>query len=218
MGDMNQLLFAKSYVHLVKGPILEVGSRDYGTTQNFRSLFAQCEYVGTDMLPGKGVDLVLDLTADFPAIEQALGGKRFQTVICMSVMEHCADPFKMAHNIQALMADGGILLLSLPFVWEIHGYPDDYWRFTPNGVRRLFSGLDFETHGGKAWTSRDGECADLDAELFRTKFSSRGHRFGKLGAFAAATMKRVGLMKQVFGYRYVFPPVMLSMVGRKPVA
>lgn len=33
MGDMNQLLFAKSYVHLVKGPILEVGSRDYGTTQ-----------------------------------------------------------------------------------------------------------------------------------------------------------------------------------------
>lgn len=39
MGDKNQLLFAESYAHLVKGPILEVGSHDYGTTQDFRSLF-----------------------------------------------------------------------------------------------------------------------------------------------------------------------------------
>lgn len=217
MGDKNQLLFAKSYAHLVKGPILEIGSHDYGTTQDFRSLFPQCEYVGTDMLPGKGVDLVLDLTAELSVIDQALGGKRFQTIICMSVLEHCSDPFRMARNIEALMAEDGVLLLSVPFVWELHGYPDDYWRFTPNGVRRLFSGLDFETHGGQAWSSRDGESAGLDGELFRTKFSSRdtSGRFGKLSALAAATMKKTGIMKSVFGYRYVFPPVMLSMVGCK---
>lgn len=218
MGDKNQLLFAESYAHLVKGPILEVGSHDYGTTQDFRSLFPHCEYVGTDMLPGKGVDLVLDLTTDLAAIDQALDGKRFQTIICMSVLEHCADPFRMARNIEALMTEGGILLLSVPFVWELHGYPDDYWRFTPNGVKRLFNGLDFETHGGRAWSSRDGESTELSGELFRTKFSSReaGNRFGKLSALAAATMKKAGIMKSVFGYRYVFPPVMLSMVGRKP--
>jgi len=163
MGDRNQLLFVQSHAQLVKGPILEVGSKDYGTTQDFRSLFPGEEYIGTDMFPGKGVDIVLDLTEDFERIDRALQGKRFNTIICMSVLEHCSDPFRMARNIESLLTEEGVLLLGVPFVWEIHGYPDDYWRFTPNGVKRLFPGLDFETHAGSAWTSRDGESGKLDA-------------------------------------------------------
>jgi hypothetical protein len=138
MGDANQLLFAKSYANIVKGPILEVGSRDYGNTQNFRDLFAGEQYLGIDMQAGKGVDQVLDLADEFESIDKTLHGQRFKTIICMSVLEHCRDPFKMAKNIQALMTDDGILLVSVPFSWEIHGFPDDYWRFTPSGVKMLF--------------------------------------------------------------------------------
>lgn len=65
MGDTNQLLFAKSFENIVEGPILEVGSRDYGNTQNFRGLFAKEHYIGIDMQAGKGVDQVLDLANDF---------------------------------------------------------------------------------------------------------------------------------------------------------
>jgi hypothetical protein len=49
MGDINQLLVVQRNADLVRGPILEVGSKDYGTTQDFRSLFRHCTYVGTDM-------------------------------------------------------------------------------------------------------------------------------------------------------------------------
>lgn len=217
MGDRNQLLFVQSHAQLVKGPILEVGSKDYGTTQDFRSLFPGEEYIGTDMFPGKGVDIVLDLTEDFERIDRALQGKRFNTIICMSVLEHCSDPFRMARNIESLLTEEGVLLLGVPFVWKIHGYPDDYWRFTPNGVKRLFPGLDFETHAGSAWTSRDGESGKLDDQLFRIRFSSRakGNRLGLVAGSFTALCRKVGLLRAVFGYRYVFPPVMLSMVGKK---
>ena len=219
MGDVNQLAFAKYYSHIVKSPILEIGSKDYGNTQDFRALFRDVEYLGTDMQSGKGVDMVLDFTEDFELIDEKLEGKRFGTIICMSVLEHCSDPFKMARNIQSLMKDGGVLLVSVPFVWEVHGFPDDYWRFTPNGVRALFPGLDFDVYNGQAWTSKNGEFSDLDDELFRIKFSSKreksGRQIGFVTALIASVFKKIGVMKSVFGYRYVFPPVMVSMIGKK---
>ena len=80
MGDANQLLFVKSVAHVLKGPVLEVGSRDYGNTQDFRALFPGADYVGIDMQAGKGVDLVLDLTEDFEILDGRLGGDRKSVV------------------------------------------------------------------------------------------------------------------------------------------
>lgn len=64
MGDLNQLDFVDENRLSVKGPILEVGSKDYGNTNNFRLLFEHELYIGTDQEPGKGVDVVCDFTAD----------------------------------------------------------------------------------------------------------------------------------------------------------
>lgn len=216
MGDTNQLLFAKSFANIVKGPILEIGSKDYGNTQNFRDLFSGEQYLGIDMQPGKGVDQVIDLTDNFESIDSALHGERFNTIICMSVLEHCRDPFKMARNIQSLMTDDGVLLVSVPFSWEIHGFPDDYWRFTPSGVRTLFQELDFEAHEGAAFAGKHGQKSTLDGDFFKLKFSLKSrHLLGGFTAFLVMSFKKLGLMKSIFGYRYVFPPVMISMVGKK---
>jgi SAM-dependent methyltransferase len=219
MGDVNQLIFVKSYSRIVKGPVLEIGSKDYGNTQDFRSLFPDLEYIGSDMQAGKGVDKVLDFTKDLEVIDENLDHKRFGTIFCMSVLEHCIDPFKMARNIQSLMKDDGVLLVSVPFVWEVHGFPNDYWRFTPNGVRALFPDLDFDAHDGSAWTSRDGESSKLDDELFRVKFSSKrkptDRKIGYIASLIASVFKKLGVMKPIFGYRYIYPPVMISMVGKK---
>ena len=55
MGDMNQFNFVKSNAHRVKEPILEVGSKNYGNTPDFRSLFPDFEYIGVDMEEGGGM-------------------------------------------------------------------------------------------------------------------------------------------------------------------
>ena len=45
-----------------EGPYLEVGSKDYGNTQDIKALFPETErYIGIDMEEGSRVDIVLDL-------------------------------------------------------------------------------------------------------------------------------------------------------------
>ncbi len=39
MGNINQLNFVLQNVNIIQGPILEVGSKDYGNTPDFRSRF-----------------------------------------------------------------------------------------------------------------------------------------------------------------------------------
>ena len=142
MGDANQYSFIKGYAGNLVGPYMEVGSKDYGTTQNIRPLLLNgATYIGVDMESGKGVDQVLDLTQDFDAIDRELGGERFGTIICLSVLEHCADPFGMARNLTRLLQKNGKVVVSVPFAWKFHGYPSDYWRFTHEGVKLLFPEL-----------------------------------------------------------------------------
>lgn len=138
MGDYNQLDFARRHLALFEPPVLEVGSRDYGNTQDLRPLLGTDDYIGVDLEPGPGVDKVLDMTADFVSLERELGGRRFRTIFCLSVLEHCTDPFAMCDNISRLTADGGHVLISVPHVWEVHDYPSDYWRFTADAVKLLF--------------------------------------------------------------------------------
>jgi hypothetical protein len=138
MGDLNQLDFVDENRLSVKGPILEVGSKDYGNANNFRLLFEHELYIGTDQEPGKGVDVVCDFTADYASIIDQVGIEKFGTIICFSVLEHCKNPFKMAENISKFLIGGGTLFVSVPFVWNIHSYPDDYWRFTPSSLSILF--------------------------------------------------------------------------------
>jgi SAM-dependent methyltransferase len=139
MSDPNQWQFVLDQRQRIKGPILEVGSKDYGgsTRHDFRTSFPGIPYLGVDIQPGRGVDTVCDLANP----SQPLAKGVFQTVICLSVLEHCKQPFKMAEAIDRLLAPSGLLFLSVPMVWRIHKMPDDYWRFTPSGVRALFPGF-----------------------------------------------------------------------------
>jgi len=73
------------------------------------------------MSEGKGVDVVLDLTDDFAVVDEAFGGRRFNTVICFSVLEHCNHPFKMCENLTKLLEPGGTAFIGVPFAWQVHG-------------------------------------------------------------------------------------------------
>ena len=66
MGDVNQFLYIQRHEKELVGPYLEVGSKDYGSTQDLRTLFLDRDkYIGVDMQAGPKVDVVLDLTRKF---------------------------------------------------------------------------------------------------------------------------------------------------------
>jgi len=121
----------------VSGPILEVGSRDYGSTENWRALYPGNEYLGVDLAEGKNVDRVVDLVAGTGGLPEA----HFALIICCSVLEHVPRPWLLAANMARLLRPGGALYIAVPWVWRYHPYPDDYFRFSWRGVAELFPGV-----------------------------------------------------------------------------
>jgi len=159
MGDANQIIYLEHYLsNDVTGAVLEVGSKDYGNTSSFRNIYHANEYVGLDMENGKGVDIIQDLTTDIGELQE----EYFDLIICCSVLEHVKKPWVMAENLQRLLKPGGVLYISVPWVWRYHAYPDDYFRFSWRGIIELFPGLECD-HACYS-TNVQGEIVEISGD------------------------------------------------------
>lgn len=131
-------IFERKFRKPKPGRTLIVGSRVYPGREDRRKLYDNV--VGIDMLEGPGVDFVVDL--EEPLHSDALHGTAHH-IECRSVLEHSRRPWLLAANLEMLLAPGGTLDLSVPFVWRVHAYPSDYFRYTVEGVRSLFPGIEW---------------------------------------------------------------------------
>jgi len=88
---------------------------------------------------------------DLDVCQIELPDASFDCVICLEVLEHVADPFAAAQELQRILRPGGALVLTVPFLNGYHGHPKstsathddfpDYWRFTHQGLEKLFVDL-----------------------------------------------------------------------------
>jgi SAM-dependent methyltransferase len=115
------------------GPIFEFGAYQVLGQEGFadlRAVFPGRKYVGCDMRPGPGVDRVEDVTAiNLP--DETAG-----TVLCIETFEHVFEVRRAFDEVFRLLMPGGVFVITSPLNFRIHGYPDDYWRMTPNCLRR----------------------------------------------------------------------------------
>jgi SAM-dependent methyltransferase len=219
MGDKNQLIFIQRNAKDLHGPYLEVGSKDYGSTQDLKPIFSKNDtYIGVDIEQGPGVDFVLDLTKEFDEIDAKVDHMRFGTIFCLSVLEHCTEPFKAAENLTRLLKPKGKICIAVPFSWKYHGYPSDYWRFTHEGIKVLFPEVVFDLSQGAASTSKKNEFRKLDNEIGKISFSftthwKNGHLIRGISAKLLKLLSRCGVLSWFSGYRYVMAPTNILMIG-----
>ncbi|MGH2894333.1 MAG: methyltransferase domain-containing protein [Solirubrobacteraceae bacterium] len=119
-------------------PIVEFGSLrvEAGQPNDLRRLFAGRDFVGTDMRGGPGVDRVEDLRG------LTFGDGEVGTALCLDTLEHCADPAGACRELHRVLGHGGLCVVSSVMFFPVHGYPQDYWRFTPEGLRLLLQRFD----------------------------------------------------------------------------
>lgn len=78
----------------------------------------------------------------------------FDTVFSTQVLEHVFEQQQMINEAARVLKPGGHVILSVPFTWELHEEPYDFFRLTKHGLKALFekSGLEIvqiKANGGK---------------------------------------------------------------------
>jgi SAM-dependent methyltransferase len=90
------------------------------------------EYVGVDVVPNPAAELLGPVEA-LPVDDAS-----FDVVLCTQVLEHCDDPSQAVRELRRVTRAGGRVLASTHGVQVYHPSPADYWRWTHEGLRRLF--------------------------------------------------------------------------------
>ena len=144
-----------------RGPIHEIGSYQVEGQEkliDLRSMFAGQEYLGVDFRAGPGVDLVANVEK-LPFPDASVG-----TVLALSTFEHVQHFWKGFDEVYRVLRSDGILVVSCPFYFHVHGYPSDYWRFTPYALDRM---LERYPHRILGWHGPDRRPINVWAVAWR---------------------------------------------------
>jgi SAM-dependent methyltransferase len=117
-------------VRFAGGRLLDVGCG----RKPYRALFGAPTHLGVDW-PNSLHQLSIDAAASAETLP--FGASAFDTVLCTEVIEHLRHPAGAIEEMARVLKPGGHLILSAPFVHEIHEAPYDFYRFTAIGLVRL---------------------------------------------------------------------------------
>ena len=105
-----------------------------------RQFFVKAHIFTADIDEKSGADYIIDICKNN---EKVIPESTFDIIVCTEVLEHTLNPFLAIQEIHRLLKLGGLLFMSTPFDFRIHGPLPDCWRFTEHGIRLLLS--DFKT-------------------------------------------------------------------------
>lgn len=109
---------------------LDIGARD-GIKQ---TLATDYEYHAIDIIP-RTKDVLLGDICDCPQIPD----NTYDVVFSMDVLEHVERPWDASKECIRITKSGGLIIHRTLFAYRYHPIPQDYWRFTAQGLEYLFS-------------------------------------------------------------------------------
>jgi SAM-dependent methyltransferase len=78
------------------------------------------------------------------AYEIPVANDSFDCALCTSVLEHLEEPEQAIRECKRVLQSGGIAIFSVPFIWQLHEEPRDFFRFSKYGLTHLFEKAGFE--------------------------------------------------------------------------
>ena len=107
---------------------------DYGCgTRPYEPLFLKkgMRYVGADIRGNERADISFDANRPIPTESDSV-----DMVFSSQVLEHVSDVKGYLSECRRVLKTEGALILSTHGYWTYHGYPDDFFRWTFQGLRR----------------------------------------------------------------------------------
>lgn len=138
MARMESNIWLRRQALNIEGHVISIGSGADadGGGKRYRDYFKGClSYKTSELTSAHDCDLVADVRS-MPQIPD----ESFDCVFCSGVLEHVDDFLGGIKEITRILKPGGILLLGTPFRQPTHMAPNDYWRFTENGIQYMLHG------------------------------------------------------------------------------
>jgi len=134
--------------------VADIGSADINGS--YRQLFREfpCQYVGFDLEPGPGVDVVLNSPYQIPLPDGSV-----DVVISGQTFEHCEFFWDSFKEMVRILSPTGYVFLIAPSAGPIHRYPVDCYRFYPDAYIALAKYAN--CHAVEIWRDERGPWQDL---------------------------------------------------------
>lgn len=123
---------------LEKALVLDVGSLDVNGSYKWIVEWVRWRYVGLDLVPGPGVDVVAE------PYRYPFADRTFDVVISGSTMEHVQALWLWVPELYRVLKDGGYLAICTLMSWEEHRHPVDCWRIMPDGMAYMLHWAGFQ--------------------------------------------------------------------------
>lgn len=116
----------------MRGVVLDLGGKRVRKRGTFRPPEAQAErWFYVNIAPETRPDILADVT------NVPLSDACADCIICTEVLEHLPNPAACVNETYRLLKPGGVLIISVPFLYPVHADPHDYCRLTDEAIRRL---------------------------------------------------------------------------------
>ena len=119
-----------SYFNVLQGNVVVLGA---GKEDYKKVLHSADTVLHTDLTKTGYVDKVAD-AHDLPFQDCV-----YDSVVAIEVFEHLQMPYIAAREIYRILKFGGVALISIPFMFRVHGDPFDFQRLTESGLAELFN-------------------------------------------------------------------------------
>lgn len=120
----------------LRGRVLDLGC---GRKPYASLLAAAQQHIGCDIVDGPKVDVLIAPEQPLPFADNA-----FDAVFSSQVFEHVADLDFTLREIRRVLKPEGLLVVSVPFLYQVHGIPHDYRRLSEYGATQLLKGFSMQ--------------------------------------------------------------------------
>ena len=120
----------------IDGKILDVGGSKYAGYHEL--IKGKHEFIVGNIDSSFGTDLIFNAENQWP-----FDGDHFDATMLINVLEHLSDYRTALSEANRVTKKGGVIIGVVPFMFNVHGSPGDYFRYTKTNLVKILSDAGF---------------------------------------------------------------------------
>jgi SAM-dependent methyltransferase len=133
----------------LRGRLLDFGCG----SEPYRELCDVQEYIGLDIEKSEHNHRTEQIVIFYDGKTIPFDDGYFDSVLSSEVFEHVPNLHEIINELYRVLKPNGYLLVTVPFVWDEHGAPYDFVRYTSYGINHLLKQAGFEVIAAEKTTN-----------------------------------------------------------------